>query len=148
MHRFRERAWSLGSLRVASQVATSGELIALVGTDIPRRSRDRGDLVSRTHARRYEWSSVTFMRDSRSRGDKPETELAALVPALEAIAQAPPARRPADLDVSVVVHLSVYTNAATISPALLALLHAAGAELEFWTDQEGRDRRRNRGGGY
>jgi hypothetical protein len=104
--------------------------------------------VSRTHARRHEWSSVTFMRDSRSRGDRPEAQLAALVPALEAITQIPPERRRADLYALVVVHFSVYTNAATISPALLALLHAAGGELEFWTDQEGRDRRRYRGGGY
>jgi hypothetical protein len=67
---------------------------------------------------------------------------------LESIGRIAADRRPADLEVRVVVHLSVLTNAATISPELLALLHAAGAELQFWTDQAGRDRRRNRGGGH
>jgi hypothetical protein len=85
------------------------------------------------------------MRDqSPSRGDTAEEQLMALAPVLEAIARIPPNVRPGDLGVSVTVHLSVLTNAATLSAGLVALLHAAGAELDFWTDQAGRSAKRTR----
>jgi hypothetical protein len=67
---------------------------------------------------------------------------------LEAIARIPPDRRPAVLDVSTVIHMSVLTNAATISAVLVALFHAAAARRVFWTDQEGRSLRRTRRGRY
>ena len=148
MHRFRERAWAIVSLRVASKLVGSTELAALVGAAPTLGAHDRGEPVSRSSPRRHEWSSVTYHGSVRFRSGTAEDQLATLAPLLAAVARIPPDSRPADLDVSVVVHLSVLTNAATISPELLAVLHDAGAELEFWTDQEGRDRRRNCGGGY
>jgi hypothetical protein len=148
MHRFRERSWAIVSLGLASKLVTGTELAALVGTSPTLGAKTRGDPVSRVNTRPRERSSVTYHGSVRFRHGTAEEQLATVAPLLEAIARIPPDRRPADLEVWVVVHLSVLTNAATISPELLALLHAAGAELEFWTDQAGRDRRRNRGGGY